>query len=64
MVDANGMRQKVLTCVRPRGGEGGVQALAPEYACVPGMFAPATPCCAGAQPAACGNAELEYGNPL
>eukprot|EP00965_Chrysotila_dentata_P219587 6191230-Pleurochrysis_carterae.AAC.2 len=58
------MRRKVLRFLRPRGGEGGVQTLASEYECGPGMFARATPCCAGAQPAACGLAELEYGHPL
>eukprot|EP00965_Chrysotila_dentata_P022991 761999-Pleurochrysis_carterae.AAC.1 len=36
--------------------------MASEYACVPGMFACATPYCAGAQPVACGIVELEYGN--
>eukprot|EP00965_Chrysotila_dentata_P028293 941112-Pleurochrysis_carterae.AAC.2 len=64
VVGANGMRRKVLRCVRPLGGEGVVQTLASEYACVLGMFARATLCCAGAQPAACGIAVLEYGNSL
>eukprot|EP00965_Chrysotila_dentata_P149773 4945739-Pleurochrysis_carterae.AAC.1 len=64
VVDANGMPRKALRCVRPRGGEGGVQALASEYACVPEMCVRATWCCAGAQPSACGIAELEYGNAL
>eukprot|EP00965_Chrysotila_dentata_P000178 5775-Pleurochrysis_carterae.AAC.2 len=56
MVDANGMRRKVRRCVRPRGGK--------DCACVPGKLARATPCCLGAQPAGCGIAEIEYGNPL
>eukprot|EP00965_Chrysotila_dentata_P027986 930565-Pleurochrysis_carterae.AAC.1 len=59
MVDAsNGMRRKVLRFVRPRGEAGGVQTLASECACGPGMFARATLRCAGAQPAACGIAKL------
>eukprot|EP00965_Chrysotila_dentata_P134962 4463753-Pleurochrysis_carterae.AAC.2 len=64
MVDANGMGRKVLRSVQTRGGEGGVQTLASEYACGPGMLARATLCCAGAQPAACRVAELENGTPL
>eukprot|EP00965_Chrysotila_dentata_P118332 3911551-Pleurochrysis_carterae.AAC.1 len=64
MVDANGVRRQVLRFLRPRGGEGAFQALASEWACGLGMFARATPCCAGAEPAACGIPELEYGNPL
>eukprot|EP00965_Chrysotila_dentata_P037812 1257353-Pleurochrysis_carterae.AAC.1 len=31
---------------------------------MPAKFARAALCCAGAEPAACGIAELEYGNPL
>eukprot|EP00965_Chrysotila_dentata_P128303 4241747-Pleurochrysis_carterae.AAC.1 len=31
---------------------------------MPAKSAPATLCCAGAEPAACRIAELEYGNPL
>eukprot|EP00965_Chrysotila_dentata_P120318 3978345-Pleurochrysis_carterae.AAC.1 len=65
MVGANGMPRKVLRFMRPRGGEGGFQTLAwSECACGLGMFARATLCCAGAQPALCGIAELKYGNPL
>eukprot|EP00965_Chrysotila_dentata_P034869 1160899-Pleurochrysis_carterae.AAC.2 len=60
MVDANGMCRKVLRFLRPRGGEGGFQTLGSECACGAGMFALATPCCAGAQPAACEIADFEY----
>eukprot|EP00965_Chrysotila_dentata_P004433 143837-Pleurochrysis_carterae.AAC.3 len=44
--------------------EGGVEILAPGRASVHAKSASAMLGCAGAQPAACGIAELEYGHPL
>eukprot|EP00965_Chrysotila_dentata_P114435 3782408-Pleurochrysis_carterae.AAC.1 len=50
--------------VWPRGG-GGVQILASGRSSMSAAkSARAALCCVGAEPAACGVAELEYGNPL
>eukprot|EP00965_Chrysotila_dentata_P241393 6204251-Pleurochrysis_carterae.AAC.2 len=65
IASATGMRsRRTRRIVWPRGG-GGVQILASGLASMPAKSAPAAPCSAGAELAACGMiAEVEYGNPL